>query len=268
MNFFLKIFSIFDKHFPEGKYKNKLKCVIYNNDYRKSKRFNISYVNDYFLIKYNNIEFKFCIDPILDFYRSIEGYLKYYNLKEDDIVIDGGAFQGTFSILAAKIIGETGIVIAFEPDPNNCANIERNLNLNNINNVKIIKKGLWSDNKTLEMKINGMGSSFIYNNTEDASIMSLEVVKLDTEMQKMGFNKINYIKADVEGAEIEMIKGAKNILLSNNVNLAIASYHKLNGQKTYIDLEKILKKSGYDVETSFPYHLTTYAKKNTYKDDR
>jgi len=66
---------------------------------------------------------------------------------------------------------------------------------------------------------------------------------------------------DIEGAEIEAIKGAKKTLKNNTANLAIASYHILDGEKTHFKLEKMLQKLGYKTETSFLQHLTTYANK-------
>ena len=67
---------------------------------------------------------------------------------------------------------------------------------------------------------------------------------------------------DVEGAELEAINGGEKTLRDNMVNLAVASYHIVDGKETYIELEKILSRFGYKTETSFPSHLTTYATKS------
>ncbi len=67
------------------------------------------------------------------------------------------------------------------------------------------------------------------------------------------------VKADVEGAELEVIKGALDILKGQRVNLAIASYHMLDGKKTFDRIEDALRSIGYNVDTDHPGHLTTYA---------
>jgi hypothetical protein len=90
------------------------------------------------------------------------------------------------------------------------------------------------------------------------SMTDVPVVSLDNALTEIGISNINFIKMDIEGAEIEAIKGAKKTL-SNNCGLAIASYHIIDGEKTCIQLEKLLSTLGYSVITSFPEHLTTYA---------
>lgn len=57
-----------------------------------------------------------------------------------------------------------------------------------------------------------------------------------------------------------MIKGAVKTLRTNKVNLAIATYHELNGEKTFMMVEDLLKNLGYSATTEFEEHLTTYAK--------
>ena len=63
---------------------------------------------------------------------------------------------------------------------------------------------------------------------------------------------------DIEGSEIQALDGAKETLLKNNLNIAIASYHIVNGEKTCIALEKKLKSLGYETHTGYSQHLTTY----------
>jgi hypothetical protein len=71
---------------------------------------------------------------------------------------------------------------------------------------------------------------------------------------------------DIEGAEIEAIKGATDFLKNHNVNFTIAN-HVVNGDHTYITIEAILKEIGYEVETTNPSGnqtwsgLITYARK-------
>ncbi|MGB9980275.1 FkbM family methyltransferase [Methanobacterium sp.] len=253
--------DLFETYFPEGKYKNMTKCFISNYYLYKKSEFKTSYKNGYFIVTYDDNKFIFCEYPSTDFFHAVEGYLKEYMIKDGDIVIDCGAYQGTFSILASKLVGERGLVIAFEPDTTNYKKLIHNLKINNISNVKPINKGLWSTNKILNFRNNYQGSSFFYDYHNNNLITKVPVVSLDEELANLEINKVDFIKADIEGSEIELINGSKNILLNNNVNLAIASYHELDGNKTHIKLEKILKKLNYTSKTEFPYHLTTYAKR-------
>ena len=71
-------------------------------------------------------------------------YEKNYTLKKGDVVIDIGANIGTFSIKAAKIVGDEGKIIAIEPAPGNLEFLRRNVEANGLRNVVIISKGVWS----------------------------------------------------------------------------------------------------------------------------
>lgn len=184
------------------------------------------------------------------------GYFHKYKPQEGDIVIDAGAYEGAFAILVAKMVGKRGKVIAFEPEEKAFERLKQNIKLNNLINLIPIKKGLWNSDSSVKFKSDGEASS-IFREGED----KIEVVSLDNELKRLGIKEINYIKMDVEGAEIEAIKGCKNTLKKNDVNLAIASYHIIDGEKTYKKLEKELKKLNYKTKTSFPSHLITYASK-------
>jgi len=70
---------------------------------------------------------------------------------------------------------------------------------------------------------------------------------------------------DIEGAEIEALLGSKKTLIENNLNLAIASYHLINGEKTAKKVERFLRKISYTAFTNYPKHLTTYAFKKASK---
>jgi hypothetical protein len=63
---------------------------------------------------------------------------------------------------------------------------------------------------------------------------------------------------DIEGAEIEALKGSINTLKEFDVKLATASYHEVDGKKTSNEVEKLLHKCGYDAKTTYLMHLTTY----------
>lgn len=194
------------------------------------------------------------------FHKENIGYLKYYNLRPGDIIIDAGGYEGTFAVYAAKAVGENGKVIVFEPDTENCRKLQMNIELNELKNVTIVNKALWDEDR--ELKFNNKhtaGASFFFNASQHAKKIS--AVSIDNELGRLGVNKIDFIKMDIEGSEIKAIEGAKRILATNNVNLAVASYHIINGEETSATVENILIKFGYEAKTDFPQHKTTYGSK-------
>ena len=256
-NFLIKSFNIL----PECILKKKIRCCSFNF-FNKECGFKSSYKKDYFQFNFENgIIIKSYYDMCIDFKIPIKGYFKKHTPKQGDVVIDCGAYGGAFSLYVAKLIGEKGKVIAFEPDVENYKLLSKNIELNGLQNIISLNKGAWSKNTFLPCDNKHAGDSSFFNNDQKESLVNTEVVTIDSELDKIGIKNIDFIKMDVEGAEIEALKGAEKILRSSNANLAIASYHILNGEKTCSEVEKLLSGFGYKTETSFPAHLTTYAAK-------
>jgi len=187
----------------------------------------------------------------------VKGYDLHYNLKKGDVVLDAGAFTGDYTIFAAKKVGNSGKVIALEPDAKNRKILIKNIKHEKLSNVIILPVGLWGSNQFIDANFNGLHSS-IQNQGKN----NIEVVKLDDLIKRLKIQKLDFIKMDIEGAEIEAIKGSVNTLKKLHPELAIASYHLVNGKPTSIFLEKFLSDLSYSVHSGFPKHQTTYAKFN------
>jgi FkbM family methyltransferase len=255
--FMIKTIRKLFKMFPENSLKNRIICVYYN--FWGKTDFHVSYEKNYFQFRFrNNVAFKCYDDICYELATALKGYIAIYTLRSGDSVVDCGAYVGSFTLYAATVVGETGTIIAFEPDSQNYNRLLSNIELNGLTNVVVINKGVWSENRLLRFSNDHLcTSSFMFDGVRE-SMTDVPVVSLDNALTEIGISNINFIKMDIEGAEIEAIKGAKKTL-SNNCGLAIASYHIIDGEKTCIQLEKLLSTLGYSVITSFPEHLTTYA---------
>ena len=184
----------------------------------------------------------------------VKGYELHYQLKENDIVVDVGAYPGDYAIFAGRKVGNGGKVICFEPNPENRKILIKNIEHGELKNVIIIPKGLWNENTILKIKEDELSSSVLTKNGQTI----IDVVRLDDELEKLGIEKIDFLKMDIEGAEIEAIEGCRKILKKSNSNVAIASYHVVDGKTTSEFIENFLIKLGYNVKSDFPKHLTTY----------
>ena len=244
------------KKIPESDFKAKLRCFISNNFYKHE--FKVYYLKNKYHIKFKKFELVFHDNPFEGLF-SIQGYFKLYKPCLNDIVIDAGAYNGVISLYMSKLVGKHGKVIAFEPDTLNYEKLKKNIKLNNAKNIILLNKGLWSKNTVLlfENK-HASGSKILLNSDSKEEIIKIETVNLDNEIKRLNIKKINYIKMDIEGAEIEAVRGAKKTLKKNDVHLSIASYHIVNGVKTCFEVEKELKKQNYKTKTEMHNQLLTF----------
>lgn len=142
-------------------------------------------------------------------------------LKKGDTFIDVGANQGEYSLWAARKVGEKGKVIAFEPMRQLFDQLTENIRLNESfqKTITPIKLGL-SDKKgevtLFASEDSNEGTNTIYN-TDKFSIElgKIQLDTLDEQLDDLNINTVNFLKVDVEGAELQVLKGALNTLKNN-----------------------------------------------------
>ncbi len=162
-----------------------------------------------------------------------------------DFVIDVGANIGWFTLLMSRMVGENGLVLAFEPDPRNFEVLSENVALNAIQNVQAVEVAL-SDkdcNTKLWMMEHGGYSSFIqYGN----SLWSKDLLarSLDSLLVPSRHLTPRVIKIDCEGAEELILRGAEEVL-SRGVDCVIVEFNFqiLNSERSIRDFMYGL---GYD----------------------
>jgi len=202
---------------------------------------------------------------------ELPGYLRYYKPKKGDVVVDAGAFHGLFSVLVSKLVGETGTIISVEPDKTNLNILKKNIEINKCNNIIVIEKALWDKKDTLDFSSTGGGESSLFDLTLGVAATKtvavpknsiVEAISLPEIIQEYKLKKIDFVKMDIEGAELEAIKGCADIIKKQDMYFAIASYHLRDGKRTFSNLEQLFHGFGYKTKTEYPQHTTTYASKN------
>jgi len=204
-------------------------------------------------LAFNGAKVKFPEEQELtDTFISLPSYFLKWEIK-DAVVVDAGAYPGDFSLIAAK----NGCkVIAVEPNPENFRKLQKNIVLNKLENkIILIEKALGSYCGKRRIYLNEYVTSFYYKSDREKEV---DVITLDELISNLGINKVDFVKMDVEGAELDVLKGMDEIL-ENGCKLMIGSYHKVYGKRTYPFVEQFLKKKGYNVLTMYPLHLVTYA---------
>ena len=153
-------------------------------------------------------------------------------LRKDEVFVDGGMYTGdTADIFVNLTNGEYKHYYGFEPDGENYS--KATINLANRSNMTLVKKGLYSSVKTLRFNDNFASSSGI-SVSDGGSIIN--VTSIDTYFT--GINPPTFIKMDIEGAELDALKGSGQIIRTYKPKLAICAYHKLEDIFTLPELIK------------------------------
>ena len=144
----------------------------------------------------------------------------FLNQDSNEIFIDAGAMNGeTLLFFRNWNKGRYKKIYSFEPDPKNYALLLETICREKISNVVPLNIGLYSQKSELSFDMQGTASSSV---KEDGNI----VVKVDKLDNIIDDEKVSFIKMDIEGAELEALKGSERIIRNNTPKLAICVYHK------------------------------------------
>lgn len=160
-------------------------------------------------------------------------------IKEGDVVLDIGSCFGEFAVYAAKM-GAT--CYAFEPSAVNRKILEKTVDLNKGNKGEIVIVPFGADERNstrfMQDSLYAGGSSVVISNHSDPGqegLAKIETVCLDDWAEKNNVT-ISFIKADIEGFERNMLKGATRILKTQQPILSLCTYHLPDDPKVMREL--------------------------------
>jgi FkbM family methyltransferase len=138
-------------------------------------------------------------------------------LRPGMTVLDVGAHHGLYTLLASKRVGRGGRVIAFEPSWRERRRLARHLRINRCGNVQVQKCALGdcageADLYLVEGEQDWCNSLRAPDVGERTSKVRVEVRRLDDVLEGMNWPRVDFIKVDVEGAELSFLRGAREML--------------------------------------------------------
>lgn len=139
-------------------------------------------------------------DVLMDF----ELFSQFGMVRPGDTVFDCGAHQGYYALLLSRMVGPSGKVYSFEPFPILTDVIDCNIELNQASNVKLYRVGL----SNIKTKIQGSLNEENVGITRHQDAVDIELDTLDNYAHL----KPNFVKLDVEGAEVNALQGAAKLL--------------------------------------------------------
>lgn len=138
------------------------------------------------------------------------------NIKPNMTILDIGGNVGLMTLVFANQLKKTGKVFTFEPEPNNFSKLQHNIKLNEFSNIVLNQVAVSDSNSVLKFFLstgNNFGvHSLIYNEDLDQNFIEVPTVKIDDFVLKNNISKVDMIKIDVEGAELDVINGMRDLL--------------------------------------------------------
>lgn len=154
-------------------------------------------------------------------FEPFETELVCREVRKGDVVVDVGANIGYYTLMFARLVGETGKVYAFEPDPENFALLQSNVTLNGYQNVILVQTAVSNDTGTTKLHLCEVnkGDHRIYDSYDGRPTVEVSTMRLDDYFGGCDV-KVDWIKMDIQGAEGGAIQGMP-FLLRNNLSVRL-----------------------------------------------
>jgi FkbM family methyltransferase len=177
-------------------------------------------------------------------------------LKPGHVAIDVGANTGCHTLVMASSVGMHGKVIAFEPNPRMFERLKANIQLNRFCHVELYPIALSERTGHVTLHIpkigdfnQGLGTIHSANLDNHCDHIDASIVRLDEWVEQNAITRIDLIKIDVEGHEMQVFKGAYNTLLKFKPTLIFEFSVRQwsNAGVTPIEVEKFLNDLDYEL---------------------
>ena len=194
-----------------------------------------------------------CYEPEL-------AWLMFRTLHEGNVVIDVGANMGFFALIASRLVGPTGKVIACEPGQNNLPQLRRHLDKNAVTNTQIISYPIWCCEEQVTFYINAdsRGGNALFDpanwwsnekSRDKPEPVAMQSTTIDKLMIKETAAKVRLIKIDTEGAEQKILEGAQGLLSTVRPPFIVAEINPHGLLQSGCDettLRKYMSQFGYE----------------------
>lgn len=183
---------------------------------------------------------------LLSSYKSIfEQEIYAFRPESSPVILDCGANIG-LAILYWKRLFPESVIWGFEPDRDIYELLCWNCDAHDIKDVTLIDKAVWSQETTIQFKKEGADAGHIVNKEEHTTepLITIETVRLRDYLDQ----RIDLLKLDIEGAEVEVLLDCEQYL--DSVNHLFVEFHSYIGRRQQLDeILRILSRVG------FRYHL-------------
>jgi FkbM family methyltransferase len=192
----------------------------------------------------------FSYDDLLSVSPDYELILRRWPPDEGDVVVDAGAFIGRHTLDFASRVGPRGQVIAVEPLAENFRLLAVNVALNRLDNVICLPIALGESDDAVKLHYARESSTATADPRRAVSAGMTKTThvrqrRLDDVLRELGLHAVDYLKIDVEGAEVDVLRGARRLLRQGSPRVIV----ELHGQAAAESpIERCLRGWGYDCQ--------------------
>lgn len=150
-------------------------------------------------------------------------------IKPGMVVLDIGAHLGYYTRLTSNLVKESGLVLAFEPCPENSPMLKYNVERLRFNNVRISNNAVSSKSGMAVLFISPGHSNHSLNNgyTEEQGRVEVETIAIDSFLPTLGIKKVDFVKIDVEGAEPLVLEGMRQTVKNSPELVMLVEYNPI-----------------------------------------
>jgi FkbM family methyltransferase len=185
----------------------------------------------------------------------------FYSLvKPGMVIVDVGSNVGYYSLISSYLVGGLGEVYSFDPSNYAYKKLNETIRENHITNIKLFNIGLSDHPEERELLLRDIAlhsPSFCYGDEYPTTpIGTSKLITLDCFAEEAGIDHIDLIKIDVEGMEMNILKGMTRLLQQNKVHRIMIEFNgywlKLT-KTSQSDLDAFLKQCGFEIEFKKEY---------------
>jgi FkbM family methyltransferase len=150
--------------------------------------------------------------PKIDYFKRL--------LRPGMVFVDVGANLGDFSLIASRLIGAAGKVVAFEPDPENYGWLSKSIKRNKLSNIELRAEALSNEDGQASFFLSQV-SGWHTLKKDQLSNEKQEIVVPTRRLDGVPLDRLDVMKIDVEGAEFEVLQGAREQISRFNPTIFI-----------------------------------------------
>jgi FkbM family methyltransferase len=175
-------------------------------------------------------------------------------LRPGAVFYDVGANVGFYTVLAARAVGPDGAVYAFEPVPANAAVLVRNVLANGGRNVRLVGRAVSAATTTERLLLTPYaGGHFLASTLAEGPTVGevhVETVALDDFVATTGVRPPDVVKIDVEGAELDVLRGMHQLLCAHGPDLLVEldDADRAAAERKADEVAELLRTIGYRIE--------------------